>query len=167
MKTNEVFPSKYLKAEDDIFDNGEVIATIKDVQPESLKSRDRGEETKPVMYFRELPKGLIVNKTNWGICAKLFNSDESDDWAGERVALIKVDVDAFGDVVQAIRIKAQKPTVNKQDVLDGYAKIFSRAREVGVENVENYAITPNMDASEILQLGKELKGKINAAELFA
>ena len=167
MKTNDVFPSKYLKAEDDIFDNGEVVATIKDVQLESLKSREKGEESKPVIYFKELPKGLIVNKTNWGICAKLFASDDSDDWIGERVALVTVEVDAFGDVVKAIRIKSQKPTVNKQDVLDGYSKIFNRAREVGVENVENYAITPNMDASEILQLGKELKQKITAAELFA
>jgi hypothetical protein len=168
MKTNDVFPSKYLKAEDDLFDNGEVVATIKDVQLESLKSRERGEESKPVMYFKELPKGLIVNKTNWGICAKLFSSDDSDDWTGERVALIKVDVDAFGDVVQAIRVKSQKPTVNKQDVLDGYSKIFARAKELKVvENIELYAVTPNMDTQEILDLGKELRSKINATELFA
>lgn len=168
MKTNDVFPSKYLKAEDDLFDNGEVIATIKDVQLESLKSRERGEESKPVMYFKELPKGLIVNKTNWGICAKLFNSDDSDDWTGERVALVKVDVDAFGDVVQAIRIKSQKPATNKQDVLDGYAKIFARAKELkAVDNIELYAITPTMDTQEILDLGRELRSKISAAELFA
>jgi hypothetical protein len=167
MNTNQVFPSKYLKAEDELFDNGEVIATIKDVSLESLKSREKGEENKPVMYFKELPKGLIVNKTNWGICAKMFGSDESNDWIGERVALIKVDVDAFGDVVQAIRIKAQKPVLNKQDVLDGYSKIFTRAKSLGVEGVDNYAISPNMDAQEIIDLGRELNRKITAAELFA
>lgn len=167
MNTNEVFPSKYLKAEDDIFDNGDVIVTIKDVQAEKLKSREKGEEIKPVMYFKELPKGLIVNKTNWGICAKLFASDESDDWRGERVALTTVDVDAFGDIVKAIRVKVQKPVTNKQDILDGYAKIFARAKEIGVENVENYAITPAMESQEILDLGKDLKRKIASAELFA
>jgi hypothetical protein len=167
MKTNDVFPSKYLKAEDDLFDNGDVVATIKDVQLESLKSREKGEESKPVMYFKELPKGLIVNKTNWGICAKLFASDDSDDWRGERVALTTVDVDAFGDVVKAIRVKSQKPITNKQEVLDGYSKIFARAKEIGIDGVENYAVTPNMDAQEIIDLGRELKKKIASAELFA
>jgi hypothetical protein len=167
MRTNEVFPSKYLKAEDELFDGGEVVATIKDVELELLKSRERGEENKPVMYFKDLPKGLILNKTNWGICEKLFGSDDSDDWRGERVALTTVEVDAFGDVVKAIRIKGQKPKVNKQELLDRYSKLFARAREIGVENVENYAITPTMDEGEIIDLGKELKQKIAAAELFA
>jgi hypothetical protein len=167
MRTNEVFPSKFLKAEDELFDGGDVVATIKSVELESLKSRERGEESKPVMYFKDLPKGLILNKTNWGICEKLFGSDDSDDWTGERIALTTVDVDAFGDVVKAIRVKSQKPTVNKQAVLDSYSKLFARARELGVQNIEAYAITPTMDTQEIIDLGKELKGKINAAELFA
>jgi hypothetical protein len=168
MKTNDVFPSKYLKAEDTLFDNGDVIATIKDLQLDNLKNREGREENKPIMYFKELPKGMVVNKTNWAICAKLFNSDDSDDWLGERVALTTVEVDAFGEVVKAIRVKSQKPVTNKQDVLDAYAKIFARAKELkAVDNIDNYAVTPTMDAQEILDLGRELKGKINAAEMFA
>jgi hypothetical protein len=167
MKTVDVFPSKYLKAEEELFDNGDVVATIKDVVLESLKSREKGEESKPVMYFKDLPKGLIVNKTNWGICAKLFGSDDSDDWRGERIALTTVDVDAFGDVVKAIRVKSQKPKADKQSVLDQYAKIFARAKELNIENVDAYTVAPNMDAQEIIDLGRELRSKINAAELFA
>jgi hypothetical protein len=168
MKTNDVFPSKYLKAEDALFDNGDVIGTIKDVQLDNLKNREGREENKPIMYFKELPKGMVVNKTNWAICAKLFGSDDSDDWLGERVSLTTVEVDAFGEVVKAIRIKSQKPVTNKQDVLDGYAKIFARAKELkAVDNIDLYAVSPTMDAQEILDLGRELKQKINAAELFA
>jgi hypothetical protein len=167
MKTNDVFPSRYLKAEDDLFEAGDVVATIKDVQLEKLKSRERGEEDKPVMYFKDLPKGLIVNKTNWGICAKLFASDDSDDWRGERIALTTVEVDAFGEVVKAIRIKSQKPKVNKQELLDRYSKLFARAKEIGVQNIESYAITPDLDEQAVIDLGRELKQKIAAAELFA
>jgi hypothetical protein len=167
MKTVDVFPSKYLKAEEELFDNGDVVATIKDVVLESLKSREKGEESKPVMYFKDRPKGLIVNKTNWGICAKLFGSDDSDDWRGERIALTTVDVDAFGDVVKAIRVKSQKPKADKQSVLDQYAKIFARAKELNIENVDAYTVAPNMDAQEIIDLGRELRSKITDAELFA
>ena len=167
MKTNEVFPSKYLKAEDEIFDGGEVVATIKEVVLESLKSRERGEENKPVMYFKELPKGLILNKTNWGICERLFNSDDSDDWLNERVLLTTVDVDAFGDVVKAIRIKNQKPKADKSALVERYQKLWARGKQIGLEGIENYVITPTMDEGEIKDLGIELRRKIDAAEAFA
>jgi hypothetical protein len=170
MKTMDAFPSKYLKSEEALFDDGEVIATIKDVVKETMRGGQNSgnkEQDKPVMYFRELPKGLVVNKTNWGICEKMFGSDESDDWIGNKVTLTVIETVAYGEAVKSIRISEKKPKVNKQELLDRYAKIFERARQLGIENVENYAITPTMDESEIMDLGKELKGKINAAELFA
>jgi hypothetical protein len=170
MKTNDAFPSKYLKSEEALFDDGEVIATIKDVVKETMRGGQNSgakEQDKPVMYFRELPKGLVVNKTNWGICEKMFGSDESDDWIGNKVTLTVIETVAYGEAVKSIRISEKKPKVNKQELLDRYAKIFERARQLGIENVENYAITPTMDESEIMDLGKELKGKVNAAELFA
>lgn len=163
MKTNDVFPSKYLKAEDDIFDNGEVTATIKDVALETLSSREKGDEQKPVMMFKELPKGLILNKTNWGVCAKLFGSDDSDDWIGHRVSLTTVDVDAFGDVVRAIRIKSQKPKADRAALLERYQKQFERGRTLSLDGIENYVIAPNMPDDEIIKLGLELKAKIDAA----
>lgn len=167
MKTNDVFPSKYLKAEDDIFDNGgEVTVTIKNVVSEKLQSRDKGDEQKPVMMFRELPKGLILNKTNWGVCVKLFGSDESDDWLGEHVTLTTVDVDAFGDVVRAIRIKNQKPKANREALLARFQKVYEEARMLNVEGLENYVISPNMPDDEIVTLGKELRGKVDAAQNF-
>lgn len=170
MKTNDAFPSKYLKSEDALFDDGEVTATIKDVIKETMRggqNSGKAEQDKPVMYFRELPKGLVMNKTNWGICEKMFNSDESDDWIGNKVTMTVIETVAYGEAVKSIRISDRKPKVNKQELLDRYAKLFGRAREIGVENVEAYAIAPNMDEQEIIDLGKELKQKIAAAELFA
>jgi len=167
MKTNEVFPSRYLKAEDELFDDGEVTATIKEVTLESLKSREKGEENKPVMYFKELPKGLILNKTNWGICEKLFNSDDSDDWLNERVSLTTVDVDAFGDVVRAIRVKSQKPKVDKSALMERYQKLWERGKAIELTGIENYVISPNMDEQEIKDLGVDLRKKVEAAESFA
>ena len=166
MKTNDVFPSKYLKAEDDIFDGGEVNVTIKSVELETLSSRDKGDERKPVMYFKEHEKGLILNKTNWGVCEKLFNSNESDDWIGERVSLITLEVDAFGDVVKAIRIKSQKPKMDKAALMERYAKLWERGKRANVQDIENYVINPSMTEAEITELGKELKGKVEAAEAF-
>ena len=162
MKTNDVFPSKYLKAEDDAFESGDMTATIKDVIKEQL---GQGKDEKPVMYFREFTKGLVVNKTNWATCEKLFTSDDSDDWIGQKVSMFITEVDSFGDVVKAIRIRATKP-VNKQALIDRFSKLYERAVQLKIEGVELYVIAPNMPEDEIVQLGKELKAKIEAAEQF-
>lgn len=166
MKTNDVFPSRYLKAEDDLFAYGEVSVTIKDVRLEKLTSREKGEEDKPVIFFKELEKGMVCNKTNWGICEKLFDSKESDDWLGNRITLITVDVDAFGDVVRAIRIKSQKPVADRTALLARFGKLYERGLKIKLEGIENYAVSADMPDNELIELGKELKVKIEAAEQF-
>jgi len=104
MRSGDVFPSKYLKAEE--LDE-DVQVTISRVVLEELEQKDGKKQEKPVCYFEEGPKGLILNKTNWALIAKQ-HGDESDDWTGKKITLTTVDVDAFGDVVSAIRVKPPK-----------------------------------------------------------
>ena len=80
MKSSDVFPSKYLKAAD--LDE-DVELTIRSVVLEELKSED-GSEQKPICYFEEGERGLLLNKTNWNALAQQFG-DESDAWAGKTV----------------------------------------------------------------------------------
>lgn len=164
MKTNDVFPSKFLKAEDETFALGEVVATIKDVSKETMQGQ-KGQEEKPVMFFRELPKGLVMNKTNWGTCEKLFSSDESDDWIGHKVILAAIETVAFGEPVKGIRILDKKPA-DRAALLDRYQKLYERGLKVKLEGVEDYAISADMSEQEIIELGRELKAKIEAAEAF-
>ena len=163
MKTNDVFPSKYLKAEDELFQNGDVIVTIKDVTKEKM---GQGNDEKPVMYFRELEKGMVTNKTNWATCEKMLGSVDSDDWLGERIALYVAEVDSFGDIVKAIRVRANKPKADKTALMKRYSELWEEARALKVEGVEDYTINPNMTESEITQLGKELRAKVDAAKSF-
>lgn len=169
MKTNDAFPSKYLKSEEALFDDGEVTATIKDVVKETMRggqNSGKAEQDKPVMYFRELPKGLVMNKTNWGICEKMFGSDESDDWIGNKVTLTVIETVAYGEAVKSIRISEKKAS-NRQALLDRFSKLYERANAAQIENVADYVIAPNMTDQEIIALGKELKEKVEAAEAFA
>lgn len=104
MKISDAFPSKYLKASD--LEN-DVHVTIKRVVKEPLKNKAGKDEEKPVVYFEEGDKGLVCNRTNWNSIAKQ-HGDESDDWAGKTVTLTVAQVDSFGEIVDAIRIKAPK-----------------------------------------------------------
>ncbi len=44
-------------------------------------------EVKPVAYFKEDPRGLVLNKTNYGRLAKALGSTDVDRWVGTRIEL--------------------------------------------------------------------------------
>ncbi len=108
MRSNDVYPSKYLKAEEL---DADLTVTIDRVEVEELESNDGKKQNKPVAYFKEVDKGLIINKTNWAGIAKQ-HGDESDDWVGKQITLTVMDVEAFGDIVSAIRVKTIRKVVN-------------------------------------------------------
>ena len=162
MKIDMMFPSKYLKASDA---EGNPTYTIRAVSVESMKNRDDQDESKPVIFFNEVEKGMVLNRTNAKTIANMYG-DDTDNWIGERVTLTSVDVDAFGQTQKALRVSTKKPGVSKQALLDRFSKLYERAVSMKIEGVENYVIAPNMDEQEILNLGKELKLKVEAAEAF-
>lgn len=113
MKTSDAFPSKYLKSDDLPED---VAVTVRYIDMATLKAKDGSDETKPVVFFEEYDKGLILNKTNWTRIVGQ-HGDESDNWQGKKITLTVEEVDAFGELVEAIRVlkprrAARKPQGN-------------------------------------------------------
>lgn len=106
MNMKDLYPSRFLKAED--FEEGEVkTRTIKQVEIEEL-GQGKEAKSKPVVFFRDDEKQLVLNKTNAVIIAKLYG-DETDDWLGKRITMYAVEVESFGDVVRAIRVRTTAP----------------------------------------------------------
>jgi len=97
MLVNEVFPSKYIKADD--LKGNDVAVVIADAQMESL-----GNDQKLILYFQNKEKGLVTNKTNAGRIAYLYG-DDTDGWIGKPIVLASEFVEFQGKTVKAIRIK--------------------------------------------------------------
>ena len=93
---------KYLAGE--MFSGREWTLTIEYVRTEEIRGHKEVEE-KPVMYFQEVQKGLVVNKTNAKYLIGLFGTDETEDWRGKRITLYTEKVNAFGKIHDAIRVK--------------------------------------------------------------
>ena len=55
---DDYFPSNFFKADD--FANGPVTLTITDIQP----GKNAGRKAKPVVFFKEDRRGLVLNVTN-------------------------------------------------------------------------------------------------------
>ena len=108
-KTSEMTPSKYLK-QDDIGDG--VLVTVKGVEKQNI-GREDDPEFKYVIFFNELPKPLVLNKTNINRLEAACGSDNTDDWAGKEVVLfVDHDVEFGGKVVGGIRVRGKKNEAN-------------------------------------------------------
>jgi hypothetical protein len=101
MTKNDVFPSQWKKAAD-LDTEGEEL-TIKEATTEKIGENS---ETKPVVWFEECNEGLICNVTNWNIIVELTGEEDSDNWPGKRIKLVRARVPFGGKIVDAIRIEA-------------------------------------------------------------
>lgn len=159
---NDLFPSPYLAATDV---EAKPVVTIKTITKKTMKNRDGEDEVKPVIFFNEMEKGMVLNKTNAEIIASLYGNT-LEDWTGERVQLHSVMVEAFGKRQPAIRVAEQKPVTDKSKVLQRYSEWYERGVKAKMDGIENYSVNADMPTEEIIALGKELRGKVEAAEQF-
>jgi len=102
MKVSEAYPSKYLSAAD--LQGREVKVTIGQIDFEALPDGKR----KPVIYFHNKSKGLVVNKTNANTMSDMFG-DEMDDWLEKEIVLYSTRAEYQGKRVDAIRVKFVQP----------------------------------------------------------
>lgn len=106
LNLNELYPSTYLKADE--FEEGEQrVLTIADVKLETLGKPGAQQEEKPVAYFSD-SKPMVLNKTNAHVIGKLYGT-QTDDWVGQRITVFAMDVDSFGEIVRALRVRPTVP----------------------------------------------------------
>jgi hypothetical protein len=106
MKISDVFPSRYVTAAD--LDGKSFTLTIKSVTLEEMITHDNKMVTKPVLWFAQAAKGMVLNVTNAKILAHLFG-DDTDFWPGQRVTIYPTRVKAFGSMQDAIRVREEIP----------------------------------------------------------
>lgn len=101
MNVNDAFPSKYIKA-DDLKDKA-IKVCIDSYEIETVGQGEDAEE-KPVLYFRDKKKGLVLNITNARMIADRFGG-EMDNWTGKEIELYGDRVPFGGKIVDAIRVR--------------------------------------------------------------
>ena len=102
MDINELYPSNFLKAAD--LKGQPRTLTIQAVAPETIGDN----ETKPVMRFVGMSKGLVLNKTNGMLLASTLGP-ETDAWIGKPIELYSEKVQFQGRIVDAIRVRESMP----------------------------------------------------------
>ena len=101
---SELFPSKHLAAND--LKGVDWDVKVKSITP--AEEVGQAKDVRPIVYFHEFTKGLVLNKTNAKRIQKLYGS-ETDDWIGKRITLYPSECDFKDETVDCIRVRKNAP----------------------------------------------------------
>jgi len=90
-------------------DGKDVVLTIKETRKEQVIGTNGKKEECFVCYFKESDKPMILNRTNCKTIAKIHGTPFIEEWPGKRIQLGIDLVSAFGEQVEALRIRNIKP----------------------------------------------------------
>lgn len=151
------------------FDPGqEIVATIKSVAEELVMGPDSKKEKCCVARFVEADiKPLICNVTNSKAITLVAGSPYIEKWPGVRIQLYVAQVKAFGDVVDAVRVRTRPPKPTKKDSLTpthsrwaGAAQSLASG-ETTIEQIQKHFELSDEDKSKLVD---EAEGIREAAD---
>lgn len=93
----------------------DLIVTIRTVgQEEVYNPTNNKKEICTVARFVEPGiKPMILNVTNCKTISKIYDTPYIEDWVGKPIAIYIAKVKAFGETVEALRIRPHKPTTER------------------------------------------------------
>lgn len=107
----DLYPPKYINADD--LDGRDHVLTMCAIVWEEIEAKGQGaneKATKPVMYFAEVPKGIVLNKTNGDTITALYGPVEN--WIGQRVTLFSTVERSFGKQRGVVRVRPKAPAAS-------------------------------------------------------
>ena len=83
----------------------DIMATIQNLKVETLEGPDGKKEELVMRFVERNIKPMVINATNSKVLEKLFKTPYIEDWSGRKIQIGVEKVKAFGDVVDALRIR--------------------------------------------------------------
>ena len=119
-------------------DGKDIVLTIDYIKVETVTGTDGKKEDLPVCHWKENQKGMILNSTNMKMIAKVLGSNYIEDWSGRQIQIGIEKVKAFGDLVEALRVRRYAPkqkqaaTASSELICEGCGQVIKAA----------YSLTP-------------------------
>ena len=98
-------------------DGQDLILTIQNVRQEVVTGPEGKKEDCLVCYWKEPVKPMILNVTNAKMIEKLLKTPYIEQWSGNRIQIGSEKVKAFGEIVDALRVRSFLPTEGAAPIL--------------------------------------------------
>lgn len=122
----------------------DLIVTITGVTTDMVPNADGRQEECVILQLKD-QKPLVLNKTNAKTIQKVLDSPYVEDWVGQSIQLYAAKVKAFGDVVEALRVRPVKPQVAKRKLNEEQFSRMLSAISAGSltkeDALRNYSLT--------------------------
>lgn len=147
----------------------EKTLTIASISTEMVTGPDAKKEQCSVIYWQEKEKPMILNVTNSKTIQKLMKSPYIEDWIKKRITLIVKTVSAFGEKVDAVRVKNELPAPLKTPICAKCGQIITATAEFTVKQIINagmnkFGTTVCMDCAKESRETKEIINNENDAD---
>ena len=106
MKISEAFPRRFHRA-DDV--NEPTTLEVVQVLVEHFSNGN-----KPVVYFAEDEKGLVLNPTTFRQIAEVIGEDDTEHWSGHEITLVREQTVIDGKSTPCIRVRKPKTLLRKK-----------------------------------------------------
>jgi hypothetical protein len=113
MNISDLYPSKYIKADD--LQGQQAPVTIMSITVEEIADK----EFKPVMRFMGKDKGMVLNKTNAINCASVWG-DDTIAWQGQQATLLAAPVMFQGKQVMGLQLLPKLAQQQQQQQAGGF-----------------------------------------------
>lgn len=120
--------------------DSDMVLTIKEAKQEEVTGTNGKKEECLVVHFEEKDiQPLILNVTNAKQIQGLCGSPYIEDWVGLKIALYIAQVHAFGETVDAVRIRNYKPA-DKPELTPDHEKWLPAVENLSVGETSIKAI---------------------------
>lgn len=117
------------------------IASVK--QEEVYNPNNNKKEVCTVAHFSNKDvKPMILNATNCKMISKIYDTPYIEDWVGKWISIYIAKVKAFGEVVEALRIRNRIPTTEKfycedcqKEIVGQSGRTAAELAEIAIRNV--------------------------------
>jgi len=132
----------------------ELTAIIEKVVSEEVKT-ERGTDTCRVIHFKGDHKPMILNTTNSKTIQSIYNTPYIEDWKGKSITIYVAKIKAFGEQIEALRIKKVKPQLPELlPNTENWSKVLQAlANGYNIEQIKTkYRLSPDNENQLLTQI---------------
>jgi hypothetical protein len=125
----------------------DLVVKIKSVSQKDVKGED-GKAEQCMVAELHGQKPWVLNATNAKMLTKILNSPFIEDWSGKSITLYVAKIRAFGETVDALRVRPQLPVITLPDLNPEHKKWAGAVAALKAGNTTVEAIKKSYSLTE-------------------
>ena len=143
----KAFNKEYLGSHD-LEDNKDLVVVIDHVEIREIKDPQGSKEKRNIAVFKGNVKPMVLNVTNCKTIKTFSGSNYIEEWSNIPISIYSKEVKAFGELMDALRIRESQPTIQKPKLTPDHPKWLEAIAYLKKDGATMDKILSGWDVSE-------------------